>query len=302
MRMLDNALDASAYPSPAARAASQADRAVGLGITGFQEALYQLRLGYGSVAAADFADRSMEAVAYNAILASTSLARERGSYAAMPGSKWSHGLLPLDTLALLDEERGQPVKVDRSSSLDWAGLREILKRNGIRHATLTAIGPAPEASRMVGVTDAVEPARRLLFPAGASAWNWHLVEDLQLLNLWDEPMKEELRRNQRSLQAIARLPQALKEIYRTAFEIEPRGLIECAARRQKWLDSGQPLNVYAMAPDLGVISEIYLLAWEQGLKGLRQLCLPENSPSQTQPGVAWPLQSAEIAPGVLQGK
>jgi ribonucleoside-diphosphate reductase alpha chain len=287
IRMLDNALDLSAYPSPAARESGREHRAVGLGITGFQEALYQLRLGYGSAAAAEFADRSMEAVSYHAILASSALARERGGYASHPGSKWSHGLLPADTLAHLEEERGRPVIVDRSGSLDWTFARQTIRRDGLRHGSITAVGPSPEGSLIAGVTDSIELARRPLFGQGAGgrrrAWNLHLVEDLKRLNLWDNEMMEELRRGEYSIQPVARIPQSLKEIYRTAFEIEPHWLVECAARRQKWIDLGQPLTLYAAEADLGAISEIYLLAWEQGLKSTRQLCLPELEPGQKQP-------------------
>jgi ribonucleoside-diphosphate reductase alpha chain len=295
--MLDYALDISAYPSPAAAASSREHRAAGLGITGFQEALYQMRLGYGSAAAAEFADRSMETVSYYAILASAALVAERGSYGSYPGSKWSHGILPADTLALLDEERGQPVNVDRSSSLDWALVRQTIRRHGLRHCAVTAIGPALEGSTIAGVTDSIEPASRALFGQGADggrgAWNLHLVEDLKRLNLWDEEMMEELRRNERSIQQIKRIPQALKEIYRTAFEIEPRRLIECAARRQKWIDLGQALTIYSAEADFGAISEIYLLAWEQGLKSTRQLLLPEPGPDKKRGGESLEMKSSQ---------
>jgi ribonucleoside-diphosphate reductase alpha chain len=282
MRMLDNALDLSAFPSPALQAAAREQRAVGLGITGFQEALYQLRLGYGCAAAVEFADRSMEMVAWHAILESAALARERGPCPAYAGSKWSDGLLPADTLAILDEERGQPVAVDRSGLLDWAFVRENIRRNGMRNIAVTAIGPALEGSRIAGVTPSIEPAARAAFAedAGAArgAWNPHLVEDLRRLNLWDDAMRQELLRNAHSLQAIERIPQSLKEIYLTAFEIEPLRLIECAARRQKWIDLGHSLTLYAPDSSLETLSEIYLQAWERGLITTNRLRLPAPPP------------------------
>jgi ribonucleoside-diphosphate reductase alpha chain len=282
MRMIDNALDISVHPSPALEAAAREQRAAGLGITGFQEALYQLRLGYGSAAAAEFADRSMEMVAWHAILESVALARERGPCPAYAGSKWSEGLLPADTLAALEKERGQPVTVDRAGALDWAFARDSIQRHGLRNITVTAIGPALEGSWIAGVTPSIEPAARAVFGAGAGGarggWNPHLVGDLRRLNLWDDAMKEELRRNEHSLQPIERIPISLREIYRTAFEIEPRRLIECAARRQKWIDMGQALTLYAPDSRFETLSEIYLLAWEQGLITTNRLRVPEPPP------------------------
>jgi len=269
MRMLDNSLDLSAFPSPALQAAGREQRAAGLGITGFQEALYQLRLPYGSAAAAEFAGRSMELISYWAILHSTALARERGPCPAYAGSKWSCGLLPADTLAFLEEARGRPMTVDRSGSLDWALARESVKRHGMRNSAVTAIGPALEGSWIVGVTPSIEPAARPWFGEGPrgtpGAWNLHLVEDLRRLNLWDDAMREEFRRNEHSIQHLERIPQPLREIYRTAFEIEPRWLVECAARRQIWIDLGQSLTLYAPDSGFEALSDLYLLAWERGL-------------------------------------
>jgi len=298
MRMLDNAFDLSAFPSPALRAAAREQRAVGLGITGFQEALYQLRLPYAGAAAAEFADRGMELISYGAILESTALARERGPCPAYAGSKWSGGLLPADTLALLEEQRGQAVSVDRSGSLDWAFARESVKRHGMRNSAVTAIGPALEGSWIVGVTPSIEPAARTLFAEGAGGargpWNLHLVEDLRRLNLWDDAMKEELRRNERSLQQIERIPQSLREIYRTAFEIEPRWLIECAARRQKWIDQGQSLTLYATDSSFEALSEIYLMAWERGLITTNQLRVPEPPPLRTLLWKSAPVETSAV--------
>jgi ribonucleoside-diphosphate reductase alpha chain len=302
MRMLDNALDLSAFPSPALEAAAREQRAVGLGITGFQEALYQLRLGYNSAAAAEFADRSMEMISYRAILESTALARDRGPCPAFAGSKWSGGLLPADTLAFLEEERGRPVTVERPGALNWALARESIRRHGMRNAAVTAIGPALEGSCIAGVTPSIEPAARTLFGAGAGgargAWNQHLVEELRRLKLWDDALREELLRNEHSLQAIERIPQSLREIYRTAFEIEPRRLIECAARRQKWIDMGQALTLYAPNSRLETLSEIYLLAWERGLITTNRLRVPEAPPRRKSPGPGAPVETAACLPVV----
>jgi ribonucleoside-diphosphate reductase alpha chain len=296
IRMLDNALDASAYPSPALEAAARQQRAAGLGITGFQEALYQLRLGYGSAAAAEFADRSMERISYCAILESASLARERGPCPAYAASKWSDGLLPADTLAFLDRERGRPVSLDRSVALDWAFVRESIQRHGMRNIAVTAIGPALEGSWLVGVTPSIEPAARAVFGEGAGgsrgAWNQHLVEDLRRLNLWDAAMREELLRNEHSLQSIERIPKTLREIYLTEYEIEPRRLIECAARRQKWLDLGQSLTLYAPDARFETLSEIYLLAWEQGLITTNRLRVSDAPPRPEEQGPGVPLETS----------
>jgi ribonucleoside-diphosphate reductase alpha chain len=267
--MLDNALDLSAHPSPALRTAARRQRAAGLGITGFQEALYQMRAPYGGDAAAQFADRSMELVSYYAILNSAELARERGPCPSFAGTKWSRGQLPADTLAALEAERGQAAGADRSSSLDWELVRQSVKLSGMRNSTVMAIGPAWEGSAIAGVTPSIEPAARACFggttDSGRGSWNTHLVEELRRLELWDDAMREELRQNGPSVQRIERIPLWLRKIYRTGFEIEPRWLIECAARRQKWMDMGQSLTLYAPDASFETLSEIYLLAWERGL-------------------------------------
>ena len=302
MRMLDNALDISAFPSPALQAAAREQRAAGLGITGFQEALYQLRLPYGSAAAAEFADRSMELISHGAILESTALARERGPCPAHAGSKWGCGLLPADTLALLEAERGCPVTVGPSGSLDWALVRDSVKRHGMRNGAVTAIGPALEGSWIAGVTPSIEPAARPWFGEGAGGargpWNLHLVEDLRRLNLWDDAMREELRQNEHSIQQIERIPQPLRDIYRTAFEIEPRWLIECAARRQYWIDLGQSLTLYAPDSRLETLSEIYLLAWERGLITTNRLRVPELPPQQPSLGKSALVETSASHPRV----
>jgi ribonucleoside-diphosphate reductase alpha chain len=301
VRMLDNSLDISAFPSPALQAAARDQRAIGLGITGFQDALYHLRLGYDSAAAVEFADRSMELVAWHAILTSAALARERGPCPAYAGSKWSSGLLPADTLAFLDGERGQPVAVDRSGVLDWALVRERIQRHGMRNIAVTAIGPALEGSWLAGVTPSIEPAARAAFVEDAdgarAAWNRHLVEDLRRLNVWDDAMREELLRND-SLQAIERIPQSLKEIYLTAYEIDPHFLIQSAARRQKWLDLGQSLTLYAPDSRFETLSEIYLLAWEQGLITTNRLRLPASPPRRRHREQSAPVQTPAVLSAV----
>ena len=302
MRMIDNALDISAFPSPALEAAAREQRAAGLGITGFQDALYRLGFGYRSGAAAEFADRSMEMIAWHAIMESASLARERGPCAAYAGSKWSAGLLPADMAAILEAERGRPAGVERAGVLDWTLARESIRRDGMRNIAVTAIWPALEGSRMAGVTPSIEPAALAVFAEGAGgargAWNGHLLEDLRRLNLWDEAMREELARNGHSIQSIERIPQFLREIYRTAFEIEPRRLIECAARRQKWIDLGQAMTLYAPDSSFAALSEIYLLAWERGLITTNRLRVCDAPPRTEERGQSAPEETrAGIAAG-----
>jgi len=192
------------------------------------------------------------------------------------------------------------VAVDRSSSLDWAFVRDQIKRLGMRHGAVTAIGPALEGSWIVGVTPSIEPAARAWFGEGAGGargpWNLHLVEDLRRLNLWDEAMKEELRQNEHSIRQIERIPQSLREIYRTAFEIEPRWLIECAARRQKWIDLGQTLTLYAPDSSWETLSEIYFLAWERGLITTNRLRVPEPAPRRKAPAKSPPVTTSAGLP------
>ena len=271
MRMLDNVIDINYYPTPEARNANIRHRPVGLGIMGFQDALHKCGLGYASDEAVLFADRSMESISYFAIEASKDLAAERGAYDSFAGSKWSRGLLPIDTIGLLERERGESVSMDRSVSLDWDTLREAVKATGMRNSNVLAIAPTATISNIVGVSQSIEPTYKNLYVKSNLSGefieiNEHLVADLEKLRLWDDRMLDDLKYYDGSLLEIGRVPDDLKQRYLTAFEIDPKWLIECASRRQKWIDMGQSLNLYMAQPNGRKISALYFLAWEKGLK------------------------------------
>ena len=271
MRMLDNVIDLNLYPVPASERANRRNRPVGLGIMGFQDALLRLGISYASQEAVEFADQSMEAVSYFAILASSTLAAERGAYPSFAGSKWARGLLPLDTIRLLREERNGDLEMDESASLDWAPVRASIRAHGMRNSNCLAIAPTATISNIVGVSQSIEPTYRNLYAKSNlsgefTAVNEYLVEDLRGAGLWDQRMIDDLKYYDGSLLEIERVPEALRQRYRTAFEMDPSWLIECAARRQKWLDMGQSLNLYVGEPNGRRISEMYFLAWRRGLK------------------------------------
>ena len=238
---------------------------------GFQDALYKLEIAYASEAAVDFADRSMELISYHAILASTELARERGTYQSYRGSKWERGLLPMDAAGLLARERGGYLEVDRSATLDWAIVRQAVKKHGMRNSNTMAIAPTATISNITGVGQSIEPTYKHLFAKSNlsgefTTINVYLIEALKKLDLWDKEMMEDLKYYDGVLTEIERVPDHVKEIFRTAFEIEPRWMIECASRRQKWIDMGQSLNLYLAAPNGKKLSDMYTLAWIKGLK------------------------------------
>jgi len=271
MRMLDNVIDINYYPTKEARHANLRHRPVGLGLMGFQDALYKMKMSYASKEAVEFADHSMEAISYYAILASSKLAKQRGAYETFAGSKWDRGLLPLDTIELLEKERGMPVKMDRSSTLNWDLVRHSVREYGLRNSNCLAIAPTATISNITGVAQSIEPTFKNLFAKGNlsgdfTVINEYLVEDLKALNLWDRTMIEELKYMDGSIQDIERIPSALRDIYRTAFEIEPHWYVECASRRQKWIDMGQSLNLYIAAPNGRKLNDMYMHAWETGLK------------------------------------
>ncbi len=271
LRMLDNVIDINYYPTPEARTANKRHRPVGMGLMGFQDALYKMKISYASQAAVDFADTSMEAISYFAILASTELAAERGSYESFKGSKWDRGLLPIDTIDLLEKERGIPVTMDRSSTLDWNIVRAAVRKHGMRNSNCMAIAPTATISNITGVSQSIEPTFKNLFAKGNlsgdfTVINSYLVEDLKALGLWDRKMIEELKYMDGSILGIDRIPESVREIYRTAFEVDPGWYVECASRRQKWIDMGQSLNLYIAAPSGRRLNDMYMHAWETGLK------------------------------------
>jgi len=271
MRMLDNVIEYNYYSVPQARRANLRHRPVGLGIMGFQDALYKLGIPYASEEAVDFADRSMEAVSYYAIGASCELAAERGTYSTYQGSLWSKGILPIDSIELLEQGRGGFLQQDRSSTLDWDSLRERVKRDGMRNSNTMAIAPTATISNICGVSQSVEPTYQNLFVKSNLSGefvvvNPYLVRDLKERGLWDEVMVNDLKYYDGSVQPIDRIPEELKRLYTTAFEIDPRWLVEAASRRQKWLDQAQSLNLYMAEPSGTKLDNLYKLAWVRGLK------------------------------------
>jgi ribonucleoside-diphosphate reductase alpha chain len=271
MRMLDNVIDINFYTVPEARFSNLRHRPVGLGIMGFQDALYALRIPNASDAAVQFADESMELISFNAISASVDLAAERGRYATFEGSLWSRGILPFDSVELLQESRRHPIQLDRSTKLDWSALRERVKTIGMRNSNTMAIAPTATISNICGVTQSIEPTYQNLFvksnmSGDFTVVNANLVHDLKQRGLWDEVMVSDLKYFDGSLGSIDRVPDDLKRLYATSFEIEPTWLIQAAARRQKWIDQAQSLNLYIAQPSGKRLDALYREAWRSGLK------------------------------------
>jgi ribonucleoside-diphosphate reductase alpha chain len=271
MRMLDNVIDINYYAVKKARDSNLRHRPVGLGIMGFQDALYQLRIPYASQAAVEFADRSMEAVCYHAYWASTDLAEERGRYSSYRGSLWDRGILPIDSLKLLAEQRGGYVEVDESTTMDWDALRERIQRHGMRNSNCVAIAPTATISNIIGVDASIEPCFGNLsvksnLSGEFTVINEYLVRDLERLGLWDDVMVMDLKHFDGSLRRIDRVPEELKQLYATAFEVDAVWLVEAAARRQKWIDQAQSLNIYMAGASGKKLDETYKLAWLRGLK------------------------------------
>jgi len=271
MRMLDNVIDYNFYSVPQARRSNLRHRPVGLGLMGFQDALYLARLPYASEAAVDFADASMEAISYYAIEASSDLAAERGRYASFEGSLWSQGVLPIDSIARLAAERGGYLDVDRETRLDWEALRERVRSQGMRNSNTMAIAPTATIANICGVSQSIEPTYQNLFVKSNlsgefTVVNPYLVRDLKALGRWDEVMINDLKYYDGSVAAIGAVPEELRALYATAFELDPRWLVEAAARRQKWLDQAQSLNLYLAEPSGRKLDALYKLAWVRGLK------------------------------------
>lgn len=278
IRMLDNVIDINYYPTPEARTANMRHRPVGMGVMAFQDALYKLRIPYSSEAAVAFADRSMEMISYYAILTSSELAAERGTYESYEGSKWSRGLLPIDTIELLEQERGGSLTVDRSAQMDWTPVRESIAQHGVRNSNTMAIAPTATIANIIGVSQSIEPTYKNMYAKANlsgefTVVNNYLVEQLKERNLWDAQMVEDLKYYDGSVLKIDRIPDDMKDIFRTSFEIDSKWLIACAARRQKWIDMGQSLNLYfdlRQVPEGGktgrILSDMYFFAWEAGLK------------------------------------
>lgn len=271
VRMLDNVIDINFYPTVEAKNANMQHRPIGLGLMGFQDALYKLNISYASHAAVEFADKSMEMISYYAILASTELAAERGCYPSYKGSKWDRGLLPIDTIDLLEKERGVRVDVDRGMSMNWRPVRDAIAKNGMRNSNTMAIAPTATIANITGVIPSIEPMYKHLFVKSNlsgefTITNPYLVDRLKANGLWDSEMIDDLKYFDGSIREIERIPDEIKQLFLTSFEIEPEWIIECGARRQKWIDMGQSLNLYLSEPSGKKLHQMYMLGWEKGLK------------------------------------
>ena len=272
IRMLDNVIDINYYAVPAARTSNMRHRPVGLGIMGFQDALYRKRIAYASDAAVEFADESMEAISYYAIESSSELAKERGSYTSFEGSLWSQGILPIDSLERLQDERGKEyLDVNLDTRFDWDDLRTRVKTHGMRNSNVMAIAPTATIANITGVTQSIEPTYQNLFVKSNlsgefTVVNPHMVHDLKRQGLWDSVMVNDLKYYDGSLQSIDRIPADLKQLYATAFEVEPRWLVDAASRRQKWIDQAQSLNLYIANASGNKLDIMYRMAWMRGLK------------------------------------
>jgi len=271
MRMLDNVIDINYYPIESARTANLRHRPVGLGVMGFQDALYQLRIPYASKEAVEFADQTQEIISYYAIAGSCDLAAERGSYSTFDGSLWSQGILPIDSIKKLAAVRGKYLKMSTTSSLDWDSLRERIKKIGMRNSNTMAIAPTATISNISGVTQSIEPTYQNLYVKSNLSGeftiiNPYLAQDLKQLGLWDEVMVNDLKFCDGRINAIERIPTEIRNLYATSFEIDTAWLIEAASRRQKWIDQAQSLNLYILEPSGRKLDQLYKLAWLSGLK------------------------------------
>ena len=271
MRMLDNVIDINFYPVEAAERANMRHRPVGLGVMGLQDALYMKGIPFDSIEAVDFNDEMIEAVAFYSYCASAKLAEERGAYSTFKGSKWDRGMLPLDTLDLLEKERGIPVLTDRKQRMPWDELRALIQKHGMRNSNCLAIAPTATISNIFGCTPCVEPTYKHIHAKSNLSGefvrtNDLLQRDLQKLGLWDDEMLSDLKYFDGSVQMIDRVPAHLKRLYKTAFEIEPTWILQCAAVRQKWIDQAQSTNLWLAEADARAASFMYREAWERGLK------------------------------------
>jgi len=271
IRMLDNVIDVNFYPIPEAEAANKKHRAIGIGLMGFQDILYMKGISYASHEAIELADKTMEMISYYAILASSELAKERGTYPSYEGSKWSRGLLPIDTIDLLEKERGMPVEMDRSSTMNWQVVRDHVKAHGMRNCNTMAIAPTATIANIIGVTSSIEPTYKNLFVKSNLSGeftvpNSYLIQKLKELGLWNPDMLDDLKYYDGSLAEIETIPKYIKDQFLTAFEVDPDWIIECGSRRQKWIDMGQSLNLYLAEPSGKKLHDMYMKAWAKGLK------------------------------------
>lgn len=307
VRMLDNVIDINYYSVPQARTSNMRHRPIGLGIMGFQDALHVQKIPYASDAAVQFADRSMEVISYFAIEASTMLAEERGPYESYQGSLWQQGILPIDSLQTLRDERGaQYLEVDTSATLDWVPLRQRVAAKGMRNSNVMAIAPTATIANICGVSQSIEPTYQNLYVKSNlsgefTVVNPYLIRDLKAQGLWDSVMLNDLKYYDGSVQKIDRIPDALKVLYATSFEIPPQWLVEAASRRQKWIDQAQSLNLYIADANGKKLDVTYRMAWLRGLKTtyyLRALSATSTEKSTVAAGKLNAVSAQMLAPAI----
>jgi len=310
LRMLDNVIDINYYSVDTAKNSNLKHRPVGMGLMGFQDALYMQDAPYCSEAAIEFADQSMEIISYYAIHASSELARERGTYPSYEGSLWSQGIFPKDSIDILEKNRGSEyIKVDRSETLDWDKLKAKVKKDGMRNSNVMAIAPTATISNITGVTQSIEPTYQNLYVKSNLSGeftivNPHLVRKLKALDLWDDVMINDLKYFEGSLSEISRIPDDIKKLFSTAFEVEPKYIVESASRRQKWIDQAQSLNLYIGNANGKKLDLTYRMAWYSGLKTtyyLRSIAATTTEKSTINQGSLNAVSAqAETAPEVPQ--
>ena len=271
LRALDNVIDINFYPTEAAKTANSRHRPIGLGVMGLQNALFERGVSFSSEQAVEFNDEFMEAIAYYAYEASSDLAAERGTYESYKGSKWDRGILPQDTIAILEEERGQPVHIPKEGKMDWTELRAKIAEHGMRNSNCLAIAPTATISNVMGTSPCIEPTYKNLFVKSNLSGefivlNQFLVKDLKKHGLWSQEMLDQLKYFDGELTDIPDIPEELKNRYLTAFGVEWKYLVDAAARRQKWIDQSQSVNLFLAEPDLKSLSHMYRAAWNKGLK------------------------------------
>jgi ribonucleoside-diphosphate reductase alpha chain len=271
MRMLDNVIDLNYYPTEEARSSNLKHRPVGLGIMGFQDALYLANIEFDSDEAVRFADTSMEFISYHALLNSAQLAKERGAYDSFAGSKWDRGIFPIDTLNLLEAERGMPIGVMRTSALDWTPVRRAIKKHGLRNSNTMAIAPTATLSNITGCFPCIEPIYKNLYVKSNisgqfTVVNQYLVEDLKKLGLWNQTVLDEIKQHDGSIADVSVIPPRIRSKYKEVFDIDTEWLIKAAAYRGKWIDQSQSLNIFFKGTSGKRLGEMYMLAWHMGLK------------------------------------
>jgi ribonucleoside-diphosphate reductase alpha chain len=271
MRMLDNVIDINYYTTPECETSNMRHRPVGLGIMGFQDALYMLNVPFNSEEAVKFADESMELVSYYAILGSSQLAKEKGAYKSFKGSKWDRGIFPVDTLDLLEKERGQKIDVKRRGKMDWKPVRAHVKKYGMRNSNTMATAPTASISNISGCYPCIEPIYKNLYvksnmSGDFTVINSYLIDELKKLNLWSDDMLKKIKFNDGSIQKITNIPAETRAKYQEVFEIDPEWLVKIAAYRGKWIDQSQSLNIFVQGVSGKKLSDIYFYAWKMGLK------------------------------------